>query len=188
MSAVAPKEGADSDDSEYEYVADSDDDTVCANSSAAEPKDDERLKRAILESAREAGALLDEGTEWGTPQEEGALIARLAREHDEHVAHELASLSKDKLAPSSRVQTDLEIAMALQDEEDAERYCRLRAQHDAYTTPNVGEEKWGDTLWGANAKPAAIGPLASANDLRTHPGFGWVRASESKLRPRSITR
>ena len=95
---------SDADIREYDY----DDDDICFASPAearrSRPETEaEALKRAILDSAREAGALANEDADWDEAVGDDALAARLGQEHDEHIAHNLASISKDKIAPSSRV-------------------------------------------------------------------------------------
>ena len=122
----------DSDDYSYDDVAD-------AEAAEGRPplSEQEQLSRAILESAREAGRLHNEDADWDAAAGDEALAARLGREHDEHVAHHFASVDKAKAAPSSlaRDDTDLEIAMALQDDENARaaggRAAAVAARRDA---------------------------------------------------------
>ena len=122
-------------DSEYEYDEDAEGTTERHRPFMSES---EQLKRAILDSAREAGRLHDEDAEWDAAAGDDALAARLGREHDEHVAHHLASADKAKAAPSSRARddaADLEIATALQDAENARaaggRAAAVAARRDA---------------------------------------------------------
>lgn len=125
--------------SDYEYDYDDDDGHTAEHAprSCRPETEAEALTRAILESAREAGALINEDADWDEAVGDDALATRLGREHDEHVAHNLASLSKDKGAPSSRVQTDLETAMVLQDEED--RWVETGARRPAMRSERTAE-------------------------------------------------
>ena len=94
---------SDADVSKYGY---DDDDVYDAPVEARRSRPEteaEALTRAILDSVREAGALANEDADWDEAVGDDALATRLGQEHDEHVAHNLASLSKGKVAPSSRV-------------------------------------------------------------------------------------
>lgn len=84
---------------ESDYVYDSDDDAPCANAHNTVYDEKYRLTRALVDSALEAGP------------------PPFQAKNDETLAHELASVDKSEF-PSSRIDVDQELALALQDEEE----------------------------------------------------------------------